>query len=192
MTRSHPRWTQIALLAALTAVSTASFGASDAGASPSPAGTTVQAHSTVATDRAQVVQSMTQQRLEGRRRHLARCLARHPSLCVRWQTSVEKTEHRLSVAQTRLADMRSAPLVTLSGQTLSWAPVTGADAYVLKSRSPNLHQSHLIVFGTSVTLPAVPGETVEYFVRTAARESAWSPAVTVTYPAATPPSGEPG
>ncbi len=81
--------------------------------------------------------------------------------------------------------------MTLSGQTLSWAPVSGASAYVLRRRTPGLVGNRQLVYGTSVVPPALPGETVEYFVRTASPGSEWSQAVTITYPA-TSPSGEPG
>ena len=193
MTSSRPGWTRLALLAALTAVSTVSAGAPAVGATAYRASAaSIHAHSTEATDRAQIFQSSTQRLLEGRRRHLARCLARHPDRCARWQTAVERAERRLTLAQTRLNDMRTAPVVTLSGETLSWAPVPGAYAYVLKRRAPGLQASHWLVYGTSVTPPAVPGETVEYLLRTAAQGSEWAPAVTITYPATSPPSGETG
>ncbi len=88
--------------------------------------------------------------------------------------------------------MRAAPLVRLSGETISWAAVTGAGSYVVKRRAPGLHAGHWIVYGTSITPPAVPGGTIEYTVRTAARNSEWSAPVMITYQATTPPSGETG
>jgi hypothetical protein len=187
MTSSRPDWTRLALLGALAAVSTASFGAPSAGATPRRSAASIETHTTAAS-RAQVFHATMQLLLEGRRRHLARCLARHPERCAVWQTAVERAERRLGLAETRLTDMRSFPVPTLAGETLSWAPVTGASVYVVRRRSPGLHQSHWLVFGTSVTPPALPGATVEYSVRTAARDSEWSPAVTISYPATRPPA----
>ena len=193
MTSSRPGWTRLALLAALMAVSIAVFGPPTAGASSYRASAaSIYARSAAATDRALAIRATAARVLEGRKRHLARCVQRHPGRCARWQTAVGRAARRLSLAETRLTDMRSAPVVTLSGQTLSWVPVTGAWAYVVRRRGPGLRPSHWLVFGTSVTPPAVEGDTVEYLIRTAARNSEWAAPVSITYPATTPPSGEPG
>jgi hypothetical protein len=190
MTSSRPGWTRLALLALLTALLTAAFGAPSAGAAST--GASSEARSAAAAERYATSRARAALVLEGRRRHLARCIARHPNRCTRWQTAVERTERRLGLAETRVAGALSAPVVTLSGQTLSWAPVAGASAYVLKRRTPALRGNRLLVYGTSVSPTALPGETVEYLVRTASPGSEWSQAVTITYPATTPPSGEPG
>jgi hypothetical protein len=193
MTSSRPGWTRLALTAAVSAISIAAIATPAAPAATYRASTaSITARSTAATDRALAVRTSANRLLEGRRRHLARCLQRHPNNCATWRTAVERAQRRLNVAETRLADMRAAPLVTLSGETLSWAQVTGAGAYVVKSRAPGTHESHWIVYGTSVTPPAVPGATLEYTVRTAARNSEWSAPVTISYPATSPPSGETG
>jgi len=185
MSCPRPRCTRLGVFAALAVLSSASFGAPSAGAAGARAGT-VSSQTEAAADRAQVQRATTQRLLAGRRRHLARCVARHPNRCARWQTSLERTERRLGLAETRVLDMREAPFVTLSAQTLSWAPITGVSDYILKRRSPGGHQNRLVVFGTSVTPPPIPGETVEYFVRTAAYGSEWSTVVSITY-ATSPP-----
>ncbi len=90
MTSSRPGWTRIALLAALMAVLTASVGAVPAGAT-TPQGSS-EARSAAAAQRAAASRARNNLLLEGRRRHLARCLARHPNRCARWQTAVERAE----------------------------------------------------------------------------------------------------
>jgi len=202
MTSSRPGWTRLALLAVATAVSISSFWASLAVAAPYGAGVgAIRAHSTRATEsarslaaaeRAVYVRANAVHILEGRKRHLARCMQRHPGRCAVWQTAVQRAARRLSLAETRLAGIRTAPVVTLSGQTLSWTSIAGVSAFIVKRRLANGREMHWLVYGSSLTPPAVEGEAVEYFVRTAARNSEWSTPVTISYPATTPPSGESG
>jgi len=192
MTSSRPGWTRTALIAAVSAIGMTAITSTAPAATYRASTASITARSTAATDRALAVRTSASRLLEGRRRHLARCLARHPNSCATWRTAVERAERRLNVAETRLAGMRTAPVPTLSGETISWPAVTGAGAYVVKRRAPGMHESHWLVYGTSVTPPAVPGATIEYTIRTAARNSEWSAPVMITYQATTPPSGETG
>jgi len=86
-------------------------------------------------------------------------------------------------------DLKAAPAVHVSGQTLTWNLVANLSAYILMTQVPGQPETFTAVSGTSVTPPAVPGKTVSYSVRTAVDGSAWSPAVSITYPA--PPPKEP-
>ncbi len=91
-----------------------------------------------------------------------------------------------------VVDTQAAPKVTVSGLTLSWAPVGDVATYVLATRVAGKEEQFTEVSGTSVTPTAVPGSIVGYSVRTAVDGSAWSPEVTISYPAkSTPPPTPP-
>jgi hypothetical protein len=83
---------------------------------------------------------------------------------------------------------QGAPTLTVSGDSLSWTSVAGAETYVLVTRVPGAADQYSVVGGTSTTPPAVPGKTVSYSVRTAVDGSAWALAVTIAYPSATTPA----
>ena len=92
-------------------------------------------------------------------------------------------------------NLRAAPELKVSGQTISWNLVAGVSTYVLMTNVPGQPESFTAVSGTSTTPPAVPGKTVSYSVRTAVDGSAWAPNVTISYPAPpaepAPPPAEP-
>lgn len=85
-------------------------------------------------------------------------------------------------------DTQAAPKVTVSGLTLSWAPVGEVQTYVLAIKVPGREEQFTEVSGTSVTPSAVSGVTVGYSVRTAVDGSAWSPEVTISYAAKSTPT----
>lgn len=82
---------------------------------------------------------------------------------------------------------QAAPALTVSGTTLSWSPVAGVTTYVLVTKVPGQSERYSQVSGTSYAPPAVPGNTVRYSLRTAVEGSAWSPEVSISYPAALAP-----
>lgn len=84
-------------------------------------------------------------------------------------------------------DTQAAPTVTVSGQTLSWNAVGNVTTYILDTYTASAGNQYTEVSGTSVTPTAVPGQTVAYQVRTAVEGSAWSTAVSISYPAPEPP-----
>jgi hypothetical protein len=86
-------------------------------------------------------------------------------------------------------NLKAAPELRVSGQTLTWNLVAGVPTYVLMTKVPGQPEAFTSVSGTSTTPPAVPGKTVTYSIRTAVQGSAWAPNVTITYPA--PPPSEP-
>jgi hypothetical protein len=83
-------------------------------------------------------------------------------------------------------DPQTAPTITVSGQTLTWAQIGRASTYVLERKAPGQEDQYSEISGTSVTPPATPGATVLYSVRTAVEGSAWAPEVSITYPASAP------
>jgi hypothetical protein len=88
-------------------------------------------------------------------------------------------------------NLKAAPALTVSGQTLQWNLVANVTAYILMTQVPGQAETFTAVSGTSATPPAVPGKTVTYSVRTAVDGSAWAPSVTITYPAPPPPKETP-
>jgi hypothetical protein len=83
------------------------------------------------------------------------------------------------------ADTLTAPVVTVSGQTLTWNAVSGVSSYVYVRKVTGQADQYAIVNATSVTPPAVPGQTVRYSVRTNVTGSTWAREVSITYPAST-------
>ncbi len=83
------------------------------------------------------------------------------------------------------------PVVKVSGQTLSWAAVSGASYYVLARKLGSQTTQYSTVPGTSVTPAAASGQTVRYAVRTNVDGSDWSPDVSIAYAAAPPPPPPP-
>ena len=88
-------------------------------------------------------------------------------------------------------NLKAAPDVRVSGQSLAWNLVAKVTAYILMTKVPGQPEAFTAVSGTSTTPPAVPGKTVTYSVRTAVDGSAWSPPVTIAYPAPPPPKEPP-
>jgi hypothetical protein len=80
------------------------------------------------------------------------------------------------------ADTLTAPVVTVSGQTLRWNAITGVSSYEWARKVPGRATEYAVVSGTSVTPPVVAGQTVRYNVRTNVTGSAWSREVSITYP----------
>jgi hypothetical protein len=88
-------------------------------------------------------------------------------------------------------NLKAAPALHVSGQTLQWNLVANVTAYILMTHVPGQAEAFTAVSGTSTTPPAVPGKTVTYSVRTAVDGSAWAPTVTIAYPAPPPPKEPP-
>jgi len=144
-------------------------------------------------------------RLVSEARALKRCLSvnrHHPKRCNAIRRAVQRAGSQLASAESKLAKvarrggktnapvngantaMLQAPQLTVSGQTLRWAPVAGVNSYVLVRKVPGQADQYSVITGTSVTPPPVPGVTVHYSVRTSVDGSAWSSEQAITYPAA--------
>lgn len=89
------------------------------------------------------------------------------------------------------ADTLSAPVLSVSGQTLTWNAITGVSAYVYVRKVAGQGDQYAVVNGTSVTPPAVPRQTARYSVRTNVAGSAWAREVSIAYPASTPAPSAP-
>ena len=101
-------------------------------------------------------------------------------------------EQSISYPPTETVNTQAAPTITVSGETLTWNPIATVSTYVLATQAPGKVKQYSVVSGTSTTPPAVPGASVSYSVRTAVNGSAWSPEVSISYPAAvTPPTPPP-
>ena len=84
------------------------------------------------------------------------------------------------------SDPQTAPIITVSGQTLTWEQIANVNTYVLVSKVPGQADQYTTVSGDSITPTAVPGTTVSYSVRTAIEGSAWAPEVSIAYPQSAP------
>jgi len=88
-------------------------------------------------------------------------------------------------------DLLAAPLLTASGTTLNWTQVGTVTTYVLVRKVAGLADQYTAVSGTTATPAPVAGQTARYSVRTAIDGSAWSPEVSITYPADPAPAPAP-
>jgi hypothetical protein len=88
-------------------------------------------------------------------------------------------------------DPQAAPVIGVSGHTLSWNAVAGVSTYVFVRKVPGQADHYSEVTGTSITPPAVSGASVDYSVRTAVQGSAWATEVAISYTAGSPPPSPP-
>ncbi|HEU4702427.1 MAG TPA: hypothetical protein VFS37_08100 [Conexibacter sp.] len=89
------------------------------------------------------------------------------------------------------ADTLAAPVMAVAGQALTWNAVSGVSSYVYVRKVPGQADQYAVVNGTSVTPPAVPGQTVRYSVRTNVTGSAWAREVAIAYPTTTTTTSPP-
>jgi hypothetical protein len=82
-------------------------------------------------------------------------------------------------SEVRIADTQGAPTLTMSGRTISWSPIAGADTYILATTASNSTIHYSVVSGNSVTISPVAGGTSAVSIRTAVDGSAWSQSVTL-------------
>jgi hypothetical protein len=91
-------------------------------------------------------------------------------------------ELRVSYPAPETSHAQVAPVLYVTGQTLSWRPIAGVSSYVLATKAPSGMVHYTVVSGTSVTPESIPGAAVQYSVRTPVDGSVWAQEVTVTYP----------
>jgi Glycosyl hydrolase catalytic core len=82
-------------------------------------------------------------------------------------------------------DPTTAPTMSVSGSTVKWTAIPSASSYVFVRKVPGQAAQYSIVSSTSVTPPAVPGQTVSYGVRANVSASAWASEVSISYPGTT-------
>jgi len=192
--RQPTRWLVTALL--LVVLSMLAVAPGSAFASPK-ASAAAKARAAVARlNHASRVQRAADHRLVVKARVLKSCQRRHAGACKAQRRAVQSAGLRLHRAQRRLNRVArrqarrartgatvSAPTITVSGQKLSWNAVSNVNRYVFVRKVPGQADQYSVVKGTSITPPAVPGQTVRYSVRADASGSAWAPEVSITYPA---------
>jgi hypothetical protein len=192
--RQPSRWLVTALLLSVLSMLAVAPGA--ALASPK-AKAAAKARAAVARlNHASQVQRAADHRLVVKARVLKRCQRRHAGACTAQRRAVQSAGVRLHRAQRRLNRVARrqarrartgatlpAPTIVVDGQKLSWNAVSNVNRYVFVRKVPGQADQYSVVKGTSITPPAVPGQTVRYSVRADASGSAWAPEVSITYPA---------
>ena len=88
-------------------------------------------------------------------------------------------------------DLLAAPAIVASGTSLAWNQVGTVTTYVLVRKVDGMADQYTAVSGTTITPAPVPGKTARYSVRTAIDGSAWSPSVSIAYPADPAPAPAP-
>ena len=88
-------------------------------------------------------------------------------------------------------DSKTAPRMSVSGNTVSWTAIPGVSSYVFVRKVPGEAARYSIINGTWVTPPVVAGTTVDFGVRTNVTGSAWANEVSITYPASSTPTPSP-
>ena len=156
--------------------------------------------------------------LVARAKGVKRCLranSRHPNRCKGARRALQRAGVRLARIESHLAQLaraggrnangpaatasrsgsrngsrnaRQAPVLTVTGQKLSWNRVANMNTYVLVIMAPNRAAQYSVVSGIALTPPPVPGATVKYSVRTSAEGSAWAIEKSISYPAAKAPA----
>jgi hypothetical protein len=79
---------------------------------------------------------------------------------------------------------QAAPVISVSGETITWSPIGGVSTYILASTAPGKATQYSVVSGDSIAPAAVPGQTVQFSIRTAVNGSAWSAEVSIAFPTA--------
>jgi len=189
-------------LAAALLIAVLSTLAVAAGASAAPKGRAAKARAAVARlNHAAKVQRAADHRLVVKARRLKACQRRHSGPCSVQRRKVQNAGVRLHRAQRRLNRIArrqarrartgatvSAPTIRVDGQKLSWNAVSNVNRYVFVRKVPGMADQYSVIKGTSITPPAVPGQTVRYSVRADAKGSAWAAEVSISYPAVEPTS----
>lgn len=85
-----------------------------------------------------------------------------------------------------LTTNQQAPVLKVSGQTISWTKVGTVTSYVLATKVDGTTK-YSTVGCCSTTPPVQAGKTVAYGLRTNVTGSAWAQEVSITYSAPTPP-----
>lgn len=81
-----------------------------------------------------------------------------------------------------------APVLKVSGQTITWNELSGVSKYVLATTigTDRSTTTYSVVTGTNLTPPVVPGKTVYYGIRADVDGAPWSQEVSISYPETNP------
>jgi hypothetical protein len=105
------------------------------------------------------------------------------------------SEEEASVSTPELVLPPSAPVLSVHGDTVSWAAIPGVASYTLATihnPATTRETTYSVVTSTSITPPTVPGQTISYGL--AARtpvEGPWATEQSITYPAEAPTTTPP-
>jgi hypothetical protein len=193
MTRTHLGTTTRRVLLALVSLTLLGLSTGPAAQARAPrakvaSATSIDARSAAATAAATRARNRAEALISSRRRALAKCVKRHPSRCDAIREAIDRASSRVAAANSRLNEIKAAPTVTVSGETLTWNAIEGVESYVVVRTVAGRANSRWIVTGTSITPHTLPGRTATFTVRTLTRHSEPSQPVTISYPALTPPS----
>lgn len=97
------------------------------------------------------------------------------------QESTDRETTRIDEEEAREREDEAAPVVSVAGDTISWAKVGNVTSYVLLREVAGVKSQETTVEGTSVTPSAEAGTTVKYEVRTDVSGSIWSSEVSISY-----------
>jgi hypothetical protein len=193
MTRTHLGTTTSRVLLALVSLTLLGLSTGSAAQARAPrakvaSATSIDARSAAATAAATRARNRAEALISSRRRALAKCVRRHPSRCDSIREAIDRASSRVAAANSRLNEIKVAPTVTVSGETLTWNAIEGVESYVVVRTVAGRANSRWIVAGTSITPHALPGRTATFTVRTLTRHSEPSQPVSISYLAVTPPS----
>jgi len=196
MLNPRSRWTRIARLAGapvITCVTLLAFAGNAGAALAGPVATTAATSPVASAARAR---NTDERALAANRRALQACVRRHPNDCAAAARAVRVAGAKVHADQVALTAGRhgrsgnalSAPVIHVSGETLSWAAVANVSAYGFVRKVSGEADQYSLIHTTSITPPAVPGATVHYSVRTDVDGSPWASEVSITYPSSDPTS----
>ena len=185
------RWTRIATLGGapvITCVTLLAFAANAGAAVARPVATSSTASSRVAT--AARARNADERVLASRKHALQACVRRHPNDCAAAARAVRVASSKVRADRIALASGRrgwngaslSAPVIHVSGETLSWTAAANVGTYGFVRKVPGEAEQYSLLHATSITPPAVPGATVRYSVRTDVAGSPWAAEVSIAYP----------
>ncbi|HEV7772954.1 MAG TPA: hypothetical protein VGO48_06690 [Conexibacter sp.] len=102
------------------------------------------------------------------------------------EVSIAYPDATPSPAPSPTVDPKTAPTMSVAGNTVRWTAIPSVSSYVFVRKLPGQAPLYSIVNGTSATPPVVAGQTVSYGIRTNTSGSSWADEVTITYPGTTP------
>ncbi len=90
-----------------------------------------------------------------------------------------------------LANWRAAPVVTVTGQTLSWPAIARVTSYIVETKVGGISPQDVVLNANKLSPTGIAGTTVHYRVRTAVYGSTWSAEAAIAFPKEAPKVEEP-
>jgi hypothetical protein len=121
------------------------------------------------------------------------CLHHRPHSCAAQAKAVRKAasarrsdRHALAAYYRSWGSSVAAPVIKVSGETLSWNQIGSVTSYGFVRKSAGLADKYTTIKGMSITPTPIPGATVYYSVRAEVNGAPWAHEVAITYPSAPP------